>query len=147
MKKNTYSNEDYLNLKMIIGLTRSTQRIRKRDADFLRLHHLTLPQFGVLESLYHLGDMRICEIVKKTLSTGGNMTVVINNLIKEDLIRRYKDPEDQRAYIIQLTETGYQLIEEIFPKHLDNVRDAFSHLSIDEKKQLSFLLKKLNRLN
>jgi len=46
-----------------------------------------------MEALYHLGDLKICEIIEKTLSTSGNMTVVIRNLEKESYITRYQSIE------------------------------------------------------
>ena len=72
------------------------------------------------------------------------MTVVIKNLEKLGYILRSKDPNDGRASIISLTKEGYGIISEIFPQHLLELRDVFKNLDMDEKKQLSDLLKKMN---
>lgn len=144
MNKEVYDKQDQLNLKLVIGLHRSIQKDAKRLTATLSEHGLTTAQFGVLETLYHKGDQRICEIIDKTLSTSGNMTVVIKNLEKLGHVLRSKDPNDGRASIISLTQSGYDLISEIFPKHLIELRDVFDNLSMDEKEQLSTLLKKMN---
>ncbi|NRT87461.1 DNA-binding MarR family transcriptional regulator [Clostridium beijerinckii] len=59
--------------------------------------------------LYHKGDLRVSEILEKTLSTGGNMTVVIDNLAKDNLIERRPNPKDRRASLISLSEKGKNL--------------------------------------
>lgn len=58
---------------------------------------LTSSQFAVLEALYNKGDLKICEIIEKILTTSGNITVVIKNLEKEEFISKYPDPEDKRS--------------------------------------------------
>jgi MarR family 2-MHQ and catechol resistance regulon transcriptional repressor len=72
-----YGEENNRNLRLVIGFSRSIIEFERSTQQMLSQFNITLPQFGVLESLYHLGDMKICEIIKKTLSTSGNMTVLI----------------------------------------------------------------------
>jgi len=143
MDKISYGPENELNLKLVIGLSRSLQHIPKGESQQILDAGLTLSQFSVLEALYHKGGLRICEIIEKTLSTGGNMTVVVNNLIKDGLISRCKDPGDGRASVINLTEKGRNLIADLFPRHVDTIQSLMEGLNEDEKKQLLDLLKKL----
>jgi DNA-binding MarR family transcriptional regulator len=146
MKNNkiSYGELSDLNLKLLIVLSRTAQSIHKKDQRTIKEGGLTVTQFAVLEMLYHKGDLKICEIIEKSLSTGGNMTVVIENLIKEDLVIRYHDPKDRRVNLISITDKGRQLISDIFPKHVENINDIFSNISVDEKKELIVLLKKLS---
>ncbi len=143
MDKISYGTENELNLKLVIALNRSMQHIRKGESQQILDAGLTLSQFSVLEALYHKGDLRICEIIEKTLSTGGNMTVVVNNLIKEGLISRCKDPVDGRASVVTLTDKGRAIIGELFPRHVANIQSLMEGLDEDEKSQLLILLKKL----
>lgn len=144
MNKETYEEQDQLNLKLVVGLHRSLQKDVRSLNSRLAEYGLTTAQFGVLETLYHKGDQRISEIIEKTLSTSGNMTVVIKNLEKLGYILRSKDPNDGRASIISLTKDGYDIISEIFPQHLLELREVFKNLDEDEKELLSGLLKKMN---
>lgn len=139
-----YGEENNKNLWLVIGLVRSLNGQDRGLQHLLSSFHLTVPQFGVLEVLYHRGDLKICEIIEKTLSTSGNMTVVIKNLEKESLIVREKSEEDKRASMICLTEKGRMLIEEIFPKHLEMLTKIFSRLDGKEKNELICLIKKMN---
>lgn len=143
-RKKSYGKENDINLKLVIALMRTTLSDNRRMLNFLGQYDLTLAQFGVLEALYHLGDLRISELLEKTLSTGGNMTVVVKNLEKNGLVKRLQCSEDKRAYVISLTEEGTSLIEEVFPPHLDQLKLFFTRLTMDEKDQLFKLLKKLN---
>lgn len=143
-EKNTYGELEDLNLKALITLSRCAQSVHKREYKTIKEGGLTVTQFAVLEILYHKGDLRVCEIIDKILSTGGNMTVVIDNLVKENLVKRCIDPKDRRVNLISITEEGRNLISEIFPKHLENINEIFSILTSEEKKNLISLLKKLS---
>ena len=57
-------------------------------------------QFQVLEVLYHRGDLNIGAITKLTMSTPGNITVVVRNLKRDGLIDSIADSKDKRASIL-----------------------------------------------
>ncbi|AKN31274.1 MarR family transcriptional regulator [Clostridium carboxidivorans P7] len=143
-EKISYGELSDLNLKTLIVLSRTSQTVRKKEQRTIKEGGLTISQFAVLEMLYHKGDLKICEILEKTLATGGNMTVVIDNLAKEDLVKRCVDAKDRRVNLISITEKGRELIESIFPRHVENINEIFSVLTTEEKEALITLLKKLS---
>lgn len=140
-----YTSAEMLNFKVIISLARCIQNINKRELPVLQEANVTLPQFAVLELIFHKGPQRVCDIVEKTLSTGGNTTVVIDNLEKSGLVKRTENPEDRRAKLVVLTEDGARLIRDLFPRHRENLNRILSVLSTSEKKQLTALAKKLGK--
>lgn len=142
--KYNYGEENNLNLKLVVAIHRSLQKGERCLAELLIKKDLTIPQFGVLEAIYHGGPMNINQIISKTLSTSGNMTVVIRNLVKAGLIEKTRDPDDGRAFQIKLTEKGSEMIEELFPTHLLDLKETFGGLEIEEKRELLRLLKKMN---
>ncbi len=145
MKKTTdYGPLNELNLKLVIGFSRTALGLHRNTQRLVAGYGLTLPQFGVLEALYHLGDLKICEIIDKTLSTSGNMTVVIRNLEQEGLVHRLQDPEDKRVYRIAISEKGTAIIRELFPLHLEELASGLCRLDTEEKETLIRLMKKLN---
>lgn len=146
-EKKSYGELNDQNLKLVIALSRTAQYIHKEGLKSVKEGGLTASRFGVLETLYHKGDLRISEIIEKTLSTGGNMTVVIDNLQKEGLVKRYTDPADKRATLISITEKGKDLMEDVFPKHVEGLKQIFGILSQEEKQILLILLKKLSQRN
>ena len=143
-EKNTYGELVDLNLKALIALSRCTHNVHKKEYKTIKEGGLTVSQFAVLEILYHKGDLRISEIIDKILSTGGNMTVVIDNLAKVNLVKRCTDPKDRRVNLISITQEGKSIISGMFPKHLENINEIFSNLTSQDKKNLISLLKKLS---
>ncbi len=141
-----YGEENDINLKLVIALSRTHLSFGRGLQIFLNEYGLTPAQFGVLEALYHLGEMRICELIDKTLSTSGNMTVVIRNLEKEGLIERKTNPDDKRAFNIILTPDGEAKIKVAFEAHLSLIDQFFGNLEREEKLELQKLLKKANGL-
>ncbi|MDF2615524.1 MAG: MarR family transcriptional regulator, partial [Sedimentibacter sp.] len=85
-KKISYGKEKDLSLKTLIALSRCYQDVHKKETKTIKVAGVTVSQFAVLELLYHKGDMRVCEITEKVLSTAGNMTVIIENLVKDGMV-------------------------------------------------------------
>jgi MarR family 2-MHQ and catechol resistance regulon transcriptional repressor len=104
---------------------------------------LTISQFGVLESLLHLGPMCQKEIAQKQLKSGGNMTLVIDNLEKRKMVRRERSQVDRRLVIVNLTSSGKKLISNYFPKHAREIEQEMSPLTATEQDKLAELAKKL----
>ncbi len=139
-----YGKKADLALSMWVKLARATDTLAMLTAKDIDSYGLTVPQFGIIEALGHLGPMKIGEMCSKKLTTGGNMTVVIDNLEKQELVERVKDENDRRAYVLQLTKQGQKKFKQMFPKHATCVEDLVTQaLSEDEINQLSALLKKL----
>lgn len=55
---------------------------------------------------------------------------------------RHTCPDDKRAYLVTLTDTGRQVIERALPLHIEKIQDIFSVLTEEEQKELIRLLKK-----
>ncbi len=147
MEKHIYGKLNNLNLRLLIALSRANKRVIKRSSAIFLAGGLTTAQFAVLDALYHKGSLCINQITQSILSTGGNMTVVINNMEKLKLISRCIDPEDKRSNLISITQEGRQKFEEIFPSHLKDLEKCFSVLTEEEKHNLISLLKKIGSEN
>ncbi len=106
---------------------------------------LTIPQFGILEALYHLGPLSLGELADKLLVTGGNITYVMDRLEEQGLVYRQRSDLDRRVIEARLTDAGRELIERVFPDHACYVRELVSHLDPDEQQQLRALLKRLGK--
>lgn len=145
MEKRIYSEKELLNLKLFLILNRCGLSVNKNIYPIFKKENITEAQFYVLELLYHKGDLKIKEIVEKTFSSGGTMTVIIDNLEKEQLIIRKSDPKDRRASLISITEKGYSVVEKVFSNHIENLEKVLGVLGKSEKENLIELLKKLGK--
>jgi MarR family 2-MHQ and catechol resistance regulon transcriptional repressor len=130
-------------LDVYIKLSRAASAVEARINCHLRDYGLTASQFGVLEALYHLGPLHQHELAAKILKSSGNLTLVIDNLVKRGLVDRERDEADRRYITICLTDTGQQLIGDIFPDHVQHVVQAIGVLTPAEQRQLGGLSRKL----
>jgi MarR family 2-MHQ and catechol resistance regulon transcriptional repressor len=132
-------------LKLYATLMRASSSVTDRMHRHLSDHKLTLSQFGVLEALYHLGPLSQKTIGEKILKTSGNITMVIDNLEKRDLVKRERRTCDRRCFNVGLTPAGLRMIERILPVHGETASRVFSVLSSDEQHTLGALLKKIGK--
>ena len=139
----TGSSSEVNTLNAFIKLMRASESLNMRLNRHLSDVNLTVSQFGTLEVLHHLGPLNQRSIGEKLLKSGGNITMVIDNLEKQGYVIRKKDPSDRRAVLIHLTKEGEKFISQFFPKHLNRIKEEFSVLSEEEKKTLADICKKL----
>lgn len=137
------SSSEVNTLNAFIKMMRATETINNRLNRHLAEANLTLSQFGTMEVLLHLGPLNQRAIGEKLLKSGGNITMVIDNLERCNYVKRKKDPNDRRAVLIHLTKEGREFIEDFFPKHLEKIKEEFGVLTEKEKSQLARLCKKL----
>ncbi|MBW7884969.1 MAG: MarR family transcriptional regulator, partial [Caldilineaceae bacterium] len=137
--------EQVLALDTYIKLTRAVYSLMTRLSRRNTHPDLTESQFGTLETLYHLGPMSQTEICGKLLKSGGNTTLVIDNLEKRGLVVRQRDANDRRVVVVDLTPAGRELISRIFPGHVVAVTEEIAALTPDEQRQLGELCKRLGK--
>ncbi len=134
-----------LALKSYVRLMRCVDSVTTTLHKHLKNSRLTPSQFGVLEALYSLGPLCQRDLGQKLLKSGGNITMVIDNLEKRYLVKRIRDRLDRRKFIVQLTEEGQALIEKVFPVHAQMAEELFFVLSEDELEEFGRMLKTLGK--
>jgi len=128
-------------LNSYIKLIRSAESLSSKINLKLSEYGLTESQFGVLDALLHLGPMKHKEIGKKILKSGGNITMVINNLERRELVQRKRGEQDKRQFIIHLTSKGKNKIVETLPHISKSIKKRFEILNKEEQKELQRLCK------
>jgi len=141
----TGSSAETRTLDTFIKLTRCTNSLLARLAERKSIGELTYSQFAVLEALYHIGPMSAGEVSQKILKSGGNLTLVIDNLERDGLVRRERDGKDRRVIHVHLTEAGKRKVEAVLPGHVAALVDEFKVLSAGEQRTLGELCRKLGR--
>ena len=104
---------------------------------------LTESQFNVLDALYHLGPLSQKELGYKLLKSGGNITMVIDNLEKDAYVERRRVTEDRRIFFVHLTKKGKRRLEEILPVQVNFITNEMNRLSKTEQIELQRLCKKI----
>ena len=124
-------------------LMRAAESVTSRVHRVLATPKLTISQFGVLEALYHKGPLCQRDIGSKILKSSGNITLVIDNLEKLNLVSRVKDENDRRYFTIKLTESGTEVIAKVFTDVEAAIVMEMASLEEDEQELLGQLCKKL----
>jgi DNA-binding MarR family transcriptional regulator len=104
----------------------------------------TLPRFDLLAQLErHRGGLKMNELSRLLMVTGGNVTAIVDQLEKEGLVERLDEPADRRAFRIRLTRAGEKGFAEMAREHEQWVVDLFSGVSRREQDELLKLLAKV----
>ncbi|WP_044418942.1 MarR family winged helix-turn-helix transcriptional regulator [Halarcobacter anaerophilus] len=130
-------------MKTWVQISKTYNRFFTQELKYFSEHDLTFIQFKVLEVLYHRGDLTIGAITKLTLSTPGNITVVVKNLKRDGWITSIVNPDDKRANILSITQKGKDKMQSLFPQHAKNIHDYMDILDEEEIDTLYTLLRKV----
>jgi len=128
-------------LNSYIKLIRSAETLTSKIYLELNNFNLTESQFGVLDALLHIGPLKQKELAKKILKSGGNITMVINNLEKEGFVQRKRGEKDRRHFMVHLTAKGKNKIQAVFPQLLKMITKHLEILNESEQKELQKLCK------
>lgn len=139
------SPEERAALDAYIKLWRAAHAVEVTANRHLAGHGLTISQFGVIEALYHLGPLSQRQLADKILRSSGNLTMVIDNLERDGLVRRERNPQDRRVVNVFLTPQGEALVTRVLPDHVRGIRDVFAGLTPQELGQLAALTRRLGR--
>lgn len=145
----TYDGTDHEEraLNAYIRFTRAFDTVDSQLGETFRARDLTSGQFGVLESIYHLGPMYQGELGEKLLQSKGNISTIISNLCDRNLVERRRDEDDRRYVKVHLTDDGKELITDLFPKHVERIASTFDALDEEEIEEFGRLCKKLGLAN
>ena len=134
-------------LNTFLTLKRASETLTNKVKLSLDKYGLSEGQFAVLDALYHLGSLSQKNLGGKLLKSGGNITMIVDNLEKSDYVLRKRSKEDRRFFIIELTSKGKKKIEEALPSQIDLITNMLNTLKKSEQKELQKLCKKLGRGN
>jgi len=128
-------------LRMLSCTNRVENEIRSRlRAEF----GITLPRFDLMAQLERQPEgLRMGELSKRMMVTGGNVTGITDQLVAENLVVREPAPDDRRAFIVKLTPAGRRAFARMAQVHEQWIAELFSGLPSDAKTQLIDLLSTL----
>jgi DNA-binding MarR family transcriptional regulator len=115
-------------------------------AELRRDFECTLPRFDLMAQLERNPDgLRMGELSKRLMVTGGNVTGITDQLVREGLVTRAAPPDDRRAFVVRLTPAGRKHFLRMAESHEAWVVRLVSGLSAPERRQLFELLAKLKK--
>ncbi|GAA0452516.1 MarR family transcriptional regulator [Alkalibacillus silvisoli] len=132
-------------LKLFVVLSKASRALGDLAQLDMTRYGLNPTEFALLELLYHRGKQPLQKIGERILLTSGSITYVVNNLEEKGLLKRIPSSNDRRVTYAEITEKGRELLNDIFPKHWEEIERFMDGLTEDEKLQAIDLVKKLGR--
>jgi len=116
--------------------------ILQRLRTLFRTHfHVTLPQFDVLSELEHASEpLTMSELSSVLMVSNGNITGVIDRLVKMGLVHRERPEYDRRIQHIQLTDLGSKEFRRMAKQHAIWMTQLLDGLSLAEMRSLQTAL-------
>jgi DNA-binding MarR family transcriptional regulator len=95
---------------------------------------ITLPRFDLMSQLERSPQgLKMGELSKRMMVTGGNVTGITDQLVREGLVVREDSPKDRRAYIVKLTAEGRRSFRRMAEAHEGWMVSLFA--GMDEKQR------------
>ncbi|MFW5838410.1 MAG: MarR family winged helix-turn-helix transcriptional regulator [Bacillota bacterium] len=132
-------------LKTLTILFRTTNTFEQWIKEDIKKYHLNVTEFGVLEALYHKGELTIQALKDKILIANSSLTYVLSQLIDKAFIHKRQQTHDKRVFTISLTTKGERVFKSIYRMHLINMRTKLNVLTKNEELTLQTLLKKIGK--
>ncbi len=130
-------------LKLWVVLARAFDAVERHSRASIARFGLGTTEFGVLEVLYHKGELPVCEVQRRILVESSSTTYVLDKLCDRGLVRRRPSATDRRVTLLALTPAGRRLMARIFPPHAAAMRHAVAGLPSSAQAQAVRLLRTL----
>lgn len=134
--------DHHQSLKLWLRMLSCTVKIENEVRTRLRATFgITLPRFDLMAQLERFPDgLRMGELSKRMMVTGGNITGITDQLEQEKLVARVVDPKDRRSYSVKLTPAGRRTFDEMAKVHEGWIAELLQGVTPDDKTQLIELL-------
>lgn len=139
------SEEDHQSLRLWLRLLSCTNQL---EGELRRRLHaqfgMSLSRFDYLAQLHrHADGLSMTALSSYLMVTGGSVTGLTNELVKEGLVTREVDENDRRSFTLRLTASGRKSFERIAEAHESWVVALFAGLGVADRDRLSDLLGRL----
>ena len=137
--------EHHETLRLWLRLLTCTLTIESRVRTRLRERFATtLPRFDLMAQLErNPRGLKMGELSRRLMVTGGNVTGITDQLVAEGLVRREPIVGDRRAHAVQLTPKGKRSFDAMAAEHERWVEELMSGLTRAERERLYALLGRL----
>jgi len=139
--------DNHQSLKLWLRMLSCTNLIEAEIRARLRAEFgITLPRFDLMAQLdRHPEGLRMGELSKRMMVTGGNVTGITDLLEQEGLVVREPVPDDRRAFSVRLTPSGQRAFRRMAARHEAWIRELLKGLDEQERATLYKLLSTMKR--
>ncbi len=140
--------DDHRALRLWLRLLTCSQLIERHVRSRLRERFdTTLPRFDLMSQLErHPQGLKMNELSRLLMVTGGNVTGIVDQLVKEGLVERVDDAADRSAWRVKLTRAGDKAFAEMARAHEEWVIELRGGLTRTDAEALMQLLARLKQI-
>jgi len=139
--------EHHQSLRLWLRMLSCTTRIENEVRSRLRTTFgITLPRFDLMAQLERFPEgLRMGELSKRMMVTGGNVTGITDQLEREALVMRVQDAKDRRASAVKLTPAGKAAFAEMAATHERWIEEMLADVPSEDKAIMIELLSTMKR--
>jgi DNA-binding MarR family transcriptional regulator len=125
----------------------------KETADFARAYvrwmdtsdceRMSYPRLRLLEQLHCVGPDRMGALGEELGLTPRNMTALVDSMEEEGLVARRAHPTDRRAVLVELTDAGLRIADELLEPRIAELAALFDGLTPPDRERLLTTLRTL----
>lgn len=114
------------------------------DRQFFSQYGLTPVRFYALKHIQEKPGLSLSDLSALLLCTKGNATRILKSMETDGFLFRAADPNDQRAYRLEITAQGVELFEKVKLAYQDYNQTRFQRYSEGELLEMIEEIKKMN---
>lgn len=139
--------DDHHSIKLWLRLLTCSSLIESRLRAALREEFdTTLPRFDFMAQLERAPEgLAMGELSRRMMVSGGNVSGIAAQLVKEGLVDRQPVPNNRRTFLVKLTPKGRRAFAAMAEEHERWVIALLGHLDSEEVSQLMQLLSRVKQ--
>ena len=127
---------DKSSVRVWLRLLSCTMAIEKEVQRRFAERGMTLPRFDVLAALDRHGEMNMGALSQALLVSNGNVTQLVQKLVRDGLVELNKLPTDRRTSIVRLTPDGKAVFDRLARAHQDWIDQMVGGLDYTQRERL-----------
>ena len=127
---------DRSSVRVWLRLLSCTMAIEKEVQRRFAERGMTLPRFDVLAALDRHGEMNMGALSQALLVSNGNVTQLVQKLVRDGLVEMHKPPSDRRSSIVRLTPEGREIFGRLARAHQDWIDQMVGGLDYTQRERI-----------
>ena len=132
--------------KLSIVFSRMNKKIEKIHCGLLENSSVNRAQIKILANINREGKKKMTEIGDMLMVPKSNVTPLIDELIKMELIRRTFDNNDRRIIFINLTDKGKEFIGKYRIRYYSILKEKLKDLNASDYMKIEYVLELLDKI-
>ena len=121
---------------LLLAILLVQNSLERRSEAFFQPFGLTASKFNILNLLsMKNGQMDQSELVDQLLVGKSSISIVLNRMVRDNLIKRETHPKDRRQVVLVITNKGNEIWSKVAPDYEANVREVFGKVPPSHRNQ------------